>query len=79
MDIPEVTSVGYLHPNIRKRLSNKYRGTKLEFLCKILEKDYDDWEERWDKAIKYLNSFDFANGTNWKETFPELCDLSEDR
>ena len=79
VDVPEVTSVGYLHPNIRKRLSNKYRGTKLEFLCKILEKDYDDWEERWNKAIKYLNSFDFANGTNWKETFPELCDLSEDR
>jgi len=79
VDIPEVTSIGYLHPNIRKRLSNKYRGTKLDFICKNLDKDYDDWEQRWDKAIKYLNSIDYVNGTNWKETFPELCDLSEDR
>ena len=79
VDTPQVVSLGYLHPNIRKRLSNKYRGTGLEFICQELDKNYDDWEERWDKAIKYLNSIDYVNGTNWKETFPELCDLSEDR
>jgi len=79
VDTPEIATVGFLHPNIRKRLSNKYRGTNLDFLCKELDKYYEDWEERWDKKIKYLNSIDFVNGTNWKETFPELCDLSEDR
>ena len=76
VDTPQVVTIGYMHPNIRRRLSNKYRGTRFEFLCKQLDKTYDDWEERWDKAIKYLNSVDFVNGTNWKETFPELCDLS---
>ena len=76
VDFPNVVTPGYLHPAIRKRLSSKYRGTKLEFLCKELDKQHDDWEQRWSDAIKYLNSLDYVNGTSWKETFPELCDLS---
>lgn len=73
---PEVCRMDSLHPNIRKRLVKKYRGTRYEFLCKTLEKEVTNWEQRWSDMLEYLDAIDYVNGTDYKETFPELCDLS---
>lgn len=73
---PEVCRMDSLHPNIRKRLVKKYRGTRYEFLCKTLEKEVANWEQRWSDMLEYLDAIDHVNGTDYKETFPELCDLS---
>lgn len=73
---PQVCSIGYLHPKVREKLSKKYAGTPLSFLCKTLDEDVDDWESKWNDFLRYLNSIDFVNGTDYTKTFPELCDLS---
>lgn len=75
---PVVCSLKSLHPNIRKRLSKKYKDTNLDFLCEDLMEEVSDWEQRWSDMLEYLDAIDHVNKTNWKETFPELCDLSED-
>jgi organic radical activating enzyme len=72
LDTPEVCRIDSLHPEIRKRLSEKYAGTELEFLCSYLDVVVDDWESRWYDLLRYLKSVDFVNGTDYKKTFPEL-------
>lgn len=69
---PEVCKIDNLHPTVRKKLSRRYAGTKLEFLCRELDKEVVDWETKWDNFIKYLRALDYVNGTSYEETFPEL-------
>ena len=76
---PNVCRIDHLHPTIRKRLSKKYANTDLDFLCKTLDEDVEDWETKWNDFLRYLKAIDFVNGTDYTKTFPDLCDLSEDR
>jgi len=69
---PEVCRIDALHPNIRKNLSDKYRFTKLEFLCRELDKEVEDWERKWSDFKEYIDAVDYANRTNYREVFPEL-------
>ena len=73
---PQVCRIDALHPNIRKRLADKYEGTNLEFLCQALREDIPDWEERWNNFLEYTEAIDHVNKTDYKKVFPELCDLS---
>lgn len=73
---PQVCRIDALHPNIRKRLAEKYEGTNLEFLCESLLKEIPDWEQRWSDFLEYTEAIDHVNETDFREVFPELLDLS---
>ena len=73
---PKVCRMEVIHPSIRKKLAEKYKGTRLDFLCETLLSKVDDWEERWNNFLEYTEAIDHVNKTNYKEVFPELCDLS---
>lgn len=69
---PDPCRIDYLHPKIRSRLLKEYSGTVIE---KSLSADVEDWQERWDIFIRYLNALDTVNKTDHKKVFPELYDL----
>lgn len=73
---PKVCRIDALHPSIRKKLVDKYRGTDLDFLCKTLSEDVSDWEIKWKNFLNYIEAIDYVNRTDYKKTFPELCNLS---
>lgn len=76
---PEVCRPDSLHPIIRKRLIEKYRSTIFDFLIPSLEEEVENWEERWYDMVRYLEAKDYVDGTNYKDVFPELCDLPKGR
>jgi len=69
---PEVCRIDALHPDIRKRLAEKYEGTELEFLRESLLEEIPDWEKRWSEFLEYTEAIDHVNETDYKEIFPEL-------
>jgi organic radical activating enzyme len=64
--------VDSLHPIIRSKLLEKYKGSVVENLLSV---NVDDWKERWNNLIRYLNALDTVNNTDYKKVFPILTSV----
>lgn len=63
-----------LHPKIRSKLLEVYKGSVVE---KSLSTNVSDWETRWENLIRYLNVLDKVNNTDYKKTFPILTSVDD--
>jgi hypothetical protein len=64
--------VDSLHPKIRSKLLEEYKGTVVE---NLLSTNVSDWETRWENLIRYLNVLDMVNNTDYKKVFPILTSV----